>query len=271
MTNYFHQRNRWGTTDYYAISDKGEGPDQFGDTRYPYAQVTVHTKPARARTNFDFSDEAPIERFDEKTERGYALVNKELGFPDAQHYIVNSLIGDRHDRTAAHAVRATEATSRSDRRVAGIKYAKGVRDLKNHMSQMFTDYPQENTVNSAFSHSTMRHTIPIILAHAHQNLGSLTASDDLSEYSSRMVKRAREKGFPINVSEDNPNAIATNDYTFDDNFNKTSFPEPQGFRKLSNAEVRSAKMHIRTMRGKGPTAPAHMSPQFEQLRLPGME
>jgi hypothetical protein len=271
MANYFHQRNRWGTTNYYAISDKGDKPDQFGDSRHPYAQVTVHTRPARASANFNFSDEAPIERFDEEIERGYGLVNKELGFPDAQHYIVNSRLGDRHHRTAMRALEATEAISPSKRRVAGIAYAKGMRDLKNSMSQMFTDYPQENTVQSAFSHSTMRHAVPVILAHAHQNLGDLTASEDLSEHSSRMVKRAREKGFPVAMNVDNPNAVVTNDYTFDDDFNKTSFTEPTGFRKLSNAEVRSAKMHIRTMRGKSPKAPAHMSPQFEQLRLPGME
>lgn len=278
MANYFHQRTRWNTHYYYAISDNGSEPDEFGDRRYPYAQVEIHSRRPDATTNFNFSsdDTSPRGQYHPDTEHGQDLVNKDLGMPNAHKYLRGDLKYN-HYQASEYAQRAADrGLSPRYRRQAGIDYAKSIQNLKNSMSEMFTTTPEKHTVNSAFSHSSMRHTVPIILAHAHQNLGSLTASDDLSEHSSRMVKRAREKGFPVNLSEDNPDADVTNDYTFSDDSNVTSLNNPENYRKLSNAEVRSAKMHIRTMRGKGLSAPnqstpSHMSPQFEQLRLPGME
>lgn len=275
MARYFRTRIG-GSTIYNAVSDKpdeeAERSGSFGT--YPVAAVEVSTSRAKAFTNFDFTNSRPSVQATGRALEAMEKVNNELGMPNAQAH-VSGKFEDKYYETAYHARQATHGLTSPERRYAGIEYAKGMRDLKKGSSEMFTTVPGANKVQSAFSHSRMRHTVPVMLAHAHQHLGDLTASGDLSTHSSKMVKRARAKGFPVSTSESNPDADVTNDYDFND-ADHLSYGDFSGYERIPENEIRSAMKHIRTMRKGGldnanPQQPAHMSPQFEQLRLPGME
>lgn len=141
----------------------------------------------------------------------------------------------------------------------------------NETSELFHNTPQKAEVYNAFTHSKMRHIIPIMGALAHQEHGMLTAGGSLSPYSSEIVKNAQEKGLPVKSSVHNPTALATNDYTFNDKgfTSHSGQPDFATASQYTPQQIRSAKMHYKQLRGH--SSAKSTSPQFEQLQLPGME
>ena len=272
----YYSRRIGSSTVYNAVS---ETPDEEAERNgtwgtYPVASVEVVSSRAKALPNFDFRTTRPGVQANGRALEAMEKVNKELGIPNAQNHVTGRF-EDKYYETAFNARQATYGTTPSERRDAGIKYAKNMQDLKKDSFEMFTTVPSSNKVLSAFSHSRMRNTVPVMLAHAHQHLGDLTSAGDLSPHSSKMVKRARAKGFPVNTSESNPDADITNDYDFND-ADHLSTGDFRASDRIPADEIRLAKKHIRTMRrggldNAGTQQPSHMSPQFEQLRLPGME
>ena len=140
-------------------------------------------------------------------------------------------------------------------------------------TQLFTHTPAETEVVSAFSHSEMRTTLPIMASYLHRKYGNLTASSDLSEHSSKMVEHAQKLGLPVKTHEDNPHAEVTNDYGFNDyeNIGHLPFTGLRGYKEIPTGEIAAAKEHYRELRGYKKPVPKHMGPQFTQPQLPGME
>ena len=153
----------------------------------------------------------------------------------------------------------------------------GPYQLNNQVNELFVHTPAETTVSSAFAHSKLRTAIPIMAAYVHKRYGGeITASDDLSEHSSKMVKHAMGLGLPVSAGPRNPKAEQTNDYTFDDlklgTYRPNKFVESYGYEEIPNSEIVAAKEHYRELRGyKRPQPKNHLSQQFTQPQLPGME
>ena len=295
MAKYYLNRSRsfGGDTEdvYEAVSEKPQalkyltdGVEEKKDV-YPTARLTVHTERAKTSPNWSFRKEPSNwgrENFPDQVD----LVDKEVGMPNLEAHLSGPL-RNIHETTlyaADSLINEKDILPREHRRDYGLEYARGIRDLKKGTSELFSSTPSKSTVTGAFSHTRMRHTIPIMAAMAHQQWGNLTASYDLSEHSSRMVKKAKEMNLPINTSVENPRAEITNDYTFHDLDNiryDSPVPRDMDTREIPAKKVESAKKYYKEMRGfgksrsggqsSGGTADQKMGPQFIQMRLPGME
>lgn len=140
-------------------------------------------------------------------------------------------------------------------------------------TELFSHTPARTEVISAFSHSRMRTTLPIMASYFHRKYGDLTASSDLSEHSSRMVEHARDLGLPVKTHEDNPYAEVTNDYGFNDyeNLAHLPFTGVRGVSEIPAHEIKASKQHYKDIRGITKKPKVHMGPQFVQPQLPGME
>ena len=140
-------------------------------------------------------------------------------------------------------------------------------------TQLFTHTPAETEVVSAFSHSKMRGTLPIMASYLHKKYGDLTASSDLSEHSSRMVEHAQRLGLPVKTHEDNPHAEITNDFDFNDydNLRHIPYTKVRGVTEIPEHEIKASKKHYKDIRGIIKKPKSHMGPQFTQPQLPGME
>lgn len=276
-----------GSTWYEAISDKPVS-NEFGSNRgYPVARMNVMVTKSTADPNWNMRENLTIDN-DEVRAR-YDQVSKETGIQDIHRVSSGRMLTEAYNAVrSAETLAALKGTDRilkmygtanaenlikenvPARHEAGIQYAKSIRNIKNLSSQLFDVTPQKAEVWSAFSHSSMRHMIPLMGALAHQEYGELTSSDDLSQHSSRLTKHAQAKGLPVKTHERNKDAKIKNAYTFDDT-NMVSWGG--GPTNLDSVEVpggiRSAKMAYKALRGVQSAKTS--SPQFEQLRLPGME
>ena len=138
---------------------------------------------------------------------------------------------------------------------------------------MFTPEPASTEVRGAFAHTSMKAHIPVMGAYLHQKYGDLTASDDLSEHSSRMTEHAEKLGLPVKRSEENPDLDVTNSYDFDNRdmvSSATPFSTPST-KRIPDETMKSAKQHYKELRGIGKNTPKPLSNQFSQPQLPGME
>lgn len=278
MAKYYLNRKKTASGDVYdgyeAIADNPDSSmSQSGAyPRYPSARMTVHRTGPSTSTNWNF-DKEPSDWAKSHTNPA-ATVDKAVGVPNLGQHISGRL-GNIYKTTvyAADVFSERYNYSREDRRDYGLEYARGIRDLRKGTSELFSSKPEEATVTSAFSHTKMRHTIPIMAAMAHQQWGTLTASEDLSPHSSRLVKKAKELNFPIKTSEENPKADITNSYGFYDSENvQWEHHGPySGFKEITEDQVRSAKQHLRDIRSLAKPKPKAMGPQFTQMQLPGME
>lgn len=172
---------------------------------------------------------------------------------------------------------------REDMRSSGIEYAKGISELKKDTpTELFTHTPAKTTVTSAFAHPSMRHTIPTMGAFFLQKYGELTASDSLSSHSSRFVRKALQKGLPVQTHEDNPDALQTNGMEFD-NFKTDTMPdwgkrpanadEPWDTRELPEQEIAGVKTYMKELlfpKKQSPVNTEQFKQQNTQPRLPGM-
>lgn len=289
MARIYKSSNEYGTHWYEAISDTPIS-NEHGDNRgYPKARMAVVTTQSSAEPNWNFKEipKTPSERVRDVNKR----IGKETGVPDiasVNHGRMRELTNlaysnaehiealkdaDRRIKSNVYISPVNQGylnENRAARRDSGINYAKSIRSINNLSSQLFDVQPQKAEVVSAFTHSKMRHMIPLMGALAYQEHGELTASSDLSRHSSRLTKHAQEKGLPVQTHRDNKEARITNGYYFDDNnmISWTGKPDTITSVEVPNG-IRSAKMAYKALRGIQSAKAS--SPQFEQLRLPGME
>jgi hypothetical protein len=272
MTKYYSDKTPYsGRVNYeevHAISDR---PNARG--MYPRATMTVRHSPAREHENFkQLEDNTDITR-----SQAHQQVYDETGFDR----------GELTDRTEDHyhsAVQSarqlneyrkdpTSGMAKGYRRYAGINYAQSIREVKRGTSQFFTSEPASAEVRGAFAHTSMKAHIPVMGAYFHQKYGDLTASEDLSEHSSRMAEHAEKLGLPVKRSEDNPELDVTNSYGFN-NSDMVSSATPfstSSTKRIPDETMRSAKQHYKELRGIGKNTPKPLSGQFSQPQLPGME
>lgn len=146
-------------------------------------------------------------------------------------------------------------------------------------SELFEHRPADVEINTAFSHTKMRHTVPIMASYLHQKYGDLTVSEDLSVHSSRLATHAKKLNLPIkSYDEDEDDSEAyfdvTNDYDFEDSEMEIPYV-PRGFKEIKPETIAGAKQHYKELRGitkpKAQPARQHMGPQFTQPQFPGME
>lgn len=291
MAKYYLNRQQTASGDVYddyeAIADKSgtfradDGTHTEEHSFYPSARVSVHKTAPSTRANWDFK-KAPNSAVRKYYAKPAAIVDEEVGIPKLEDHLSGRL-KNVYETTvyAADSIKNEKDILPSKHiRSYGLEYARGIRDLKKGTSELFSSTPGEATVTSAFSHTKMRHTVPIMAAMAHQQWGNLTASGDLSPHSSRMVRKAKENKLPIKTSSDNPTASVTNSYGFDDSSNiKWEHHGPySNYKEIPESEVQSAKQHLKDLFSftkPQPTAvepkPKPMGPQFTQMQLPGME
>jgi predicted heme/steroid binding protein len=284
MTRYFSEtfpkQNKPGETFSRVITAVSDTPDREG--RYPSSNMAALVYPAKATPNFRLDHQTSEPRVPRGFNQFEQVVSNETGIKDP----LNSLTAQHRltfDAAAGNVYELESSKSRNKanshtRRTAGINYAKNIRSLKRATSELFTTTPEQAVVGSAFSHKSMRHTIPIMGAYLHQQHGDVAASADLSSHSTKLVKNLQEKGYPVSVEGGRKPAV-TNDIGFYDSM-RTMHPaqirelEVSG-REMSGDEIASAKQHFRNVR-KGQKLSdqfdAHIpTSQGQQLQLPGME
>ena len=244
---------------YHALADH---PDPAGET--PHGDISAIVRDGRTFPNFDF--------------RHTRTVSEELG--------VSERYANEHP---VHGVRAYVANDAAysiyrDRgtdigRRAGISYAKNISDIKKDKdfqpTELFTTIPKSVEVTSAFVDPSLKSSFLTMGALLHQEHGvPITASDDLSQWSSTVTKNARKKGLPVVGHDNNPDMDKTNEIA-----EYAHYPMTKTRYEVSTIErnatpvpehvVKSARQHLRSMLGKEPKQ--HMSPQFNNVPLPGME
>jgi hypothetical protein len=248
------------------------------DGRYLKAQMQSITIPERTVPNFRFRQPTDYPSKARELSSYEQSVAKDTGITDPSESLsVGNKV--RFDSAAQSAVMlGLSQGDAASRREEGINYAKEVSRLRKSTSELFSTTPKQTIVGGAFAHRSMRHTIPLMGAYLHQQHGSITASSDLSEHSSKLVENLQEKGYPVSV-QGGKKPRATNPIEFNDSMwtvHPAEIPSIQAnSQELSTDEVASAKKHFREIRhGQklGSQFDAHLpKPQGEQLQLPGME
>jgi type III secretion system FlhB-like substrate exporter len=274
QTNY---ANNWNVESYQAIGSE-RVKTIYGYDEYPTAHVSGSYQPGNSTPNFDFR-----EKRSDSLLRDDETVDKNVGIPefrnslsremsDLYRYAINSQNILKQSRYGLETY-GKSAFDRGYHRTHGIEYAKNIRALRQGTSELFTTEPDSLHVHSAFSHTSMRHAVPIMVSHLHQKRNApIVADNSLSKHSSKMVKNAKEKGLPVVGHPLNPEAKATNDISFNDAEYTTPNPHPlAGYVQIPEHEIKAAKQHFRELRSIGRATPKPLSPQFDQPQLPGME
>jgi hypothetical protein len=275
MAKYFSDKSGYANYQYEEVAAVNDKPNARGE--HHIAKMTVRHKVAEERENFN--------QLENPT--GKTRTPSEQKVYNATGYDYDELSGntawehhyaERHARRLAeYSADPTSEDAKRYRRHTGITYAKEIRNVRQDTSQMFTPDPASTDVAGAFSHSTMRHTVPMMASYFHQKYGSLTADSDLSEHSVRMTQHAEKLGLPVTRHHNNENLTVTNDYDFDDedmtmSANHLRLTQKQsGWKEIPESTMKSAKQHYKEIRGIGKNTPKPLSPQFSQPQFPGME
>lgn len=143
-------------------------------------------------------------------------------------------------------------------------------DLEYPPETLFTEHLP--TVTHAFTHTSLRHTVPTLLALAQKEHGKMVASNDLSPHSSRIAKKAMNRGL-AEGHENNPFGDVSNSIGFDDRLNIVHASDlKHGLEKVPENDIRAAKGALRRILRPQKEYTDHMeSQQFDHLKLPGME
>jgi hypothetical protein len=140
-------------------------------------------------------------------------------------------------------------------------------------TELFTTEPRKTTITSAVFDPSLKHAMPIVGAMVHQEHGiPITADESLSTASSKLARNAQKKGLPVIGHEGNPtfkqnNYASGGDFYFSDQEEQDEVMD--GFVEIHPDKVREAKNHLRGLLGREPKQ--HMSQQFKDVPLPGME
>jgi hypothetical protein len=280
MAKYYSDKSGYGNDTYEEVVAVNDKPNSKGE--HKVAKMTVRHRPAEERENFNQLENPTIanRNYSDRT-HGEQKVYSDTGYD--YHELAGNLGWD-HTYASRHAERLKEYRDNPDhpeakqyRRYTGISYAKEIRTIRKGTSQMFTPDPASTNVAGAFSHSTMRHTVPMMASYFHQKYGSLTADADLSEHSVRMTQHAEKLGLPVSRHRENEDLDVTNNYSFDDedmtmsSSHLKSVKKQSGWTQIPDSTMRSAKQHYKELRGIGKNTPKPLSNQFSQPQLPGME
>ncbi len=273
MTRYYSRTDRgYNNKVLESVVALSNHPNEDG--KYASAEMEIKHYPATETPNFDLRRSKSTSGLNGTP--GEQKVREETGYHADEleghlyhaHNVATFAAGDIEHARDKNISKDNAAWSKR-RRLSGISYAKNIREIKRGTSQLFTPTPATTKVDAAFSHTSMRTTVPIMGAYFHQKYGDLTASDDLSEHSSKMARHAERMGLPVKRNKDNPDLEVTNNFDFRDV--RESRPEMnESWNRISDATMRSAKEHYKEIRGLKKT-PKPLSSQFSQLQLPGME
>jgi hypothetical protein len=141
--------------------------------------------------------------------------------------------------------------------------------------ELFYTRPPETTIYGTFAHSSMRHTIPIMLSYDHLlHNNPYVASSDISKHSQKMLTHAKELGLPVQSNPHNQSNSVMNNMDFNDEGMVHEKTDGYGYineKEIPAERIQDAKKHYRALRSSRRSTSKVMSPQFEQLRLPGME
>ena len=275
MAKYYSDKSDFGSYQYEEVAAVSDKPTAIGE--HHIAKMTVRHRPAEERENFNQL----------LNPTGKTRTPSEQKVYNATGYDYDDLTGNtawehHHAERKARKLEEYSADPTSEdakryRRHTGIAYAKEISNVHKGTSQMFTPDPASTTVGGAFSHSTMRHTVPMMASYLHQKYGSLTADADLSEHSVKMTQHAEKLGLPVTRNRENEDLDVTNSYDFDDD-DMTMSPnhlrlvkKQSGWQEIPDSTMRSAKQHYKELRGIGRNIPKPLSSQFNQPQLPGME
>ena len=154
-------------------------------------------------------------------------------------------------------------------------------DNTTRSGQLFDEHPGKVHVTGAFFDERIRHAFPTMAALIKNDYPgkAIVASDDLSRHSASIAKKFAKMGV-IEPSEDNPDFVQTNTHDFENlSSDDPNFVEDlygSNAKKVNERDILGAKD---TLRGilksnkdvKRPRSSEKLSPQFEQLRLPGVD
>lgn len=140
--------------------------------------------------------------------------------------------------------------------------------------ELFHTKQPTTTIYGTFAHSSMRHTIPIMLSYDHMlHNPSYVASSNISKHSQKMLIHAKELGFPVQSSPLNQSDSVLNNMDFNDEgmVRVGTTGAYMGETEIPAEKMQDAKKHYRVLSSSRRSTSKVMSPQFEQLSLPGME
>ena len=143
-------------------------------------------------------------------------------------------------------------------------------------TELFHSDPDRVVVDSAFAHPDMRRHIPHLLAIAQMDNPSmkLTASEDLSGYSSRLSKNAAKKGLVL-PHPNNPKMHGDKaDISADsDEYQRRTMVSDRVLdesTRIPEHAILNGKQFLRAALGRQPRTEQMKAPDSEQLTLPGI-
>lgn len=284
MADYFINRRTPREPGYaFGVHMEAIGSKPDADGNYPTAEMTGIVHPATASPNFDFTQRDEEDRIHlnqhqlavaKETGLDPSTLKGDLGYKSntaevSHEYLTKNPVGSPPPKVL------TDYTYRDFRRRAGINYATAIRDIRKGSEQMFNTTPANAYIMEAYTHSQMRHSVPVMGAYLNQKFGEITVSSNLSPHSSKVVGNLQKKGYPVKHEGGEEEPEVENSIDFDDNAFIAS-PESRDEMlnspmRLSKQEVASAKEHFRSLRRGDRPEPKSFGPQFEQLKFPGME
>jgi hypothetical protein len=272
MARYFKSRVSydWDPTSYtdrYKVVSNDE--DTHGTVAFGEMQAEVTKE--RSFPNFDFSEPS--------TPHTHKKVAKNIG-------VSNEYLDAHANSETLDAVLSARKIS-NDRgtpsaRNEGIHYAKAIKNLKNYQkaqpTELFTTTPKSVEIKTAHFDPSLNSSFLTVAAMIHQEHGvPLTSSQSLSKWSSAVSRNAKEKGLPVVSHSQNADMSQNNDINdrgrkpqrMGTAYVEGSMQDYERFAPVPAQDVRSARQHLRSMLGKEPKQ--HMSPQFRDVPLPGMD
>jgi hypothetical protein len=268
MVRYFKETRPMYESERVTYNALADQPNPAGET--PHGEISAIVKNGRTFPNFDFSPSA------RSGIRGG--VTKEFGV-SRKYALGHPMQGANVFFADENALDVRTNRGSTDARLAGIRYAKHIRNLKNDQdfqpTELFTTIPKSVEVTSAFVDPSLKSSFLTMGALLHQEHGvPITASDDLSQWSSAVTKNAQKKGLPVVGHENNPDMDQTNDIADYGHYPMTKDERGVDFIKrhstpVPDHEVKDARQHLRGLLGREPKQ--HMSHQFKDVPLPGME
>jgi hypothetical protein len=272
MPRYFKSRVSydWDPTSYtdrYKVVSNDE--DTHGTVAFGEVQAEVIKE--RSFPNFDFSEPS--------TPHTHKKVAKNIG-------VSNEYLDAHENFDTFNAITSARsiANSRGEpfSRDEGIHYAKSIKNLKNDSefqpTELFTTKPKSVEIKTAHFDPSLNSSFLTVAAMIHQEHGvPLTSSHSLSKWSSAVSRNAKEKGLPVVSHSQNADMSQNNDINdrgrktqrIGTNYVEGSMQDYEGFAPVPDQVVKGARQHLRSMLGREPKQ--HMSPQFNNVPLPGME
>jgi hypothetical protein len=263
----------------------------------PYGSVSLKHSPAQFRDIFAPTPQRDsvskitglkqryLERTQDKTYNEWASEDRSFDGEDElfdKHEAIGDFIekANRFDNNYFGEPPKRNASNLQSRREAGIGLAKSYNTLRNeypdtlHPETLFDITPAETVVDEMFIHPALRTSGPIVLADAHKNFGDLTASNDLSGYSSRLAQHAQDAGLPVKAHSMNTDFHQTNSISdesptvYASYAEKLAQPSDEKFnsrRQMTSDEIKGAKEHLRSLTGR--SKKVNMSSQFDHPTL----